>query len=47
MAQHMSLSILTDKVAKICPEAHVGHGRLVVTPLLHRETLEEDETFAV
>lgn len=47
MAQHMSFSILTDKIAKIRPQTHVGHGGLVVTPFLHGEAFEEDEPFAV
>ncbi len=43
----MALSILTDKVAKVSAQAHVGRGRLFDPPFIDGEASEEDEPAAV
>ena len=47
MSQDMSSRVLRNKVTQVRAKAHVRNGRLVVTPFLDRETLEEDKAFAV
>lgn len=32
VAEHMAAAVLADEVAKVCTQAHVCDGRLVVTP---------------
>lgn len=47
VTQDVTTAILTDKIAKVCAQAHVSDGGLVQAPFLDREALEEDEAFAV
>lgn len=47
MAKDMAAAVLTDKVAQVGTQTHVGDGGLVVAPFLDGEALEEDEAFAV
>lgn len=47
VAKYVASAVLADKVSKVGTESHVSCGRLVKTPLLNGETLEEDETLAV
>ncbi len=43
----MTSPILTDEIAKVRAQTHVGDGGLVVAPFLDWEALEEYESFAV
>lgn len=47
VAKYVASAVLADKVSKVGTKSHVSCGRLVKTPLLNGETLEEDETLAV
>lgn len=43
----MAAAILAHEVTQVSAQAHVCDGRLVVTPLLDGETLEQNEALAV
>lgn len=43
----MASAILGDEIAKIGPNTHVCHGRLLISPALDGKSLKEDETFAM
>lgn len=47
VAKYVTSAILTDEVSKVCSQAHVSYGRLVVTPLLNWETFEKDESLTI
>lgn len=47
MSQHMASAVLGDEIAKIGSNTHVCHGRLLISPALDGESLEEDEPFAM
>lgn len=47
MAEHMAPTVLANKVPEVRAKTHVRDSRLVVSPLLNREALEEDESLAV
>lgn len=47
MTQDMATAVLTDKVTQVRAQTHVCNCRLVVTPFLDGETLEENKALAI
>ena len=44
MAKNMTTAILTDEIAQVRPQTHVGDGRLVIAPFLNGKALEQDKS---
>lgn len=47
VSQDMPPTILANKVSQVSSQTHVCHSRLVVSPFLDRESLEEDESLSI
>lgn len=47
MTQDMAVSILADEIPQIRAQAHVGNGALVQTPILDRDTFEENKSLSI
>lgn len=47
VAQYMAATVLGDKVAEVCAQAHISCRCLLRIPHTGREALEEDEALAV
>lgn len=47
VTEDVAATILADEIAQIGTQAHVCDGRLVVTPFLHGEALEQNESLSI
>lgn len=47
MPENMAPAVLANKVPEVRAQTHVRDSRLVVSPFLNGEALEEDESLAV
>lgn len=43
----MAAAVLAHEIAQVGAQTHVCDGRLVISPFLDREALEENESFSI